>query len=480
MCGWKDQLLVEDHFGYGDEMRERRARRASDSLERGGIGKDEGVAGQQVYVSLEKHIGSILFQLSTSEKRMSAWEPLWMDLSPEIFLSVNNMTIHDITYIFLDLLEQLRVHTYHLVVTSHQQVLSFFSNSDQCNPSSFLPHALLDHSSFASTNLFFLLIATFLMHRLITLLRNYINAKIPVADAHFIPFCIFPSISPKNQFLDPDLLCSYNSTGMDASSQLQLRHAKVAKAGFLFTKSRALSLSTHSSNEALHVERGQLYCQPHSQKILDEADGTTANLVYLLNLQRQIHPLSRLFPLSKKRWRYSCQPADFAADSALREADERAVALVAAVAVLSEPEQILVNTEELVKNWKQSTRDRADQTPTTPGNRDSSASPPAGSTTPSPHSPQRVSGRAGLVRCEECRWEGRKDFDPALPFDASLLSTADIETIATFVRADRQKKGISPHPISTQHLRQFISSPTIRHYLSLRVLAGIKEAETRV
>ncbi|KAK2944332.1 hypothetical protein BLNAU_20726 [Blattamonas nauphoetae] len=178
-----------------------------------------------------------------------------------------------------------------------------------------------------------------------------------------------------------------------------------------------------------------------------------SDLVYLLILQRQIHPLSRLFPLSsicssthafgtppllsepngpppkldlfvalccpppretvaiqarespkKRKRRYSCQPADFAADSALREADERAVALDAAVAVLSEPEQILVNTEELVKNWKQSTRDRADQTPTTPGNRGSSASPPAGSTTPSPHSPQRVSGRAGLVRCEEYRW----------------------------------------------------------------------------
>ncbi|KAK2945778.1 hypothetical protein BLNAU_19266 [Blattamonas nauphoetae] len=358
---------------------------------------------------------------------MFAWEPLWMDLPPEIFLSVNNMTIHDITYIFLDLLEQLRVQTYHLVVTSHQQVLSFFSNS-ACSPRPLLirlnKSVLPPHRHFSDAP--------------ITLLRNYINAKIPVADAHFIPFCIYPSISPKNQFLDPDLLCSYNSTGMDASSQLQLRHAKVAKAGFLFTKSRALSLSTHSSDEALHVERVQLYCQPHGQKILDEADGTTANLVYLLNLQRQIHPLSRLFPLS---------------NSALREADERAVALVAAVAVLSEPEQILVNTEELVKNWKY--------------------------TTPSPHSPQRVSGRAGLVRCEVCRWEGRKDFDPALPFDASLLSTADIETIATFVRADRQKKGISPHPISTQHLRQFISSPTIRQYLSLRVLAGIKEAETR-
>ncbi|KAK2940479.1 hypothetical protein BLNAU_24617 [Blattamonas nauphoetae] len=434
MCGWKDQLLVEDHFGYGDEMRERRARRASDSLERGGIGKDEGVAGQQVYVSLEKHIGSILFQLSTSEKRMSAWEPLWMDLSPEIFLSVNNMTIHDITYIFLDLLEQLRVHTYHLVVTSHQQVLSFFSNSDQCNPSSFLPHALLDHSSFASTNLFFLLIATFLMHRLITLLRNYINAKIPVADAHFIPFCIFPSISPKNQFLDPDLLCSYNSTGMDASSQLQLRHAKVAKAGFLFTKIRRYSTKQTGQPPVYHtiLTREDLvrYIRMLKNVFITISVHPPTHSGHPLFFQNQTDLLqnsisSSLFvvPLQEKRWRYSCQPADFAADSALREADEHAVALVAAVAVLSEPEQILVNTEELVKNWKQSTRDRADQTPTTPGNRDSSASPPAGSTTPSPHSPQRVSGRAGLVRCEECRWEGRKDFDPALPFDASLLST---------------------------------------------------------
>ncbi|KAK2941224.1 hypothetical protein BLNAU_23860 [Blattamonas nauphoetae] len=236
-------------------------------------------------------------------------------------------------------------------------------------------------------------------------------------------------------FSTPDLLCSYNSTGMDASSQLQLRHAKVAKAGFLFTKSRALSLSTHSSDEALHVERVQLYCQPHGQKILDEADGTTANLVYLLILQRQIHPLSRLFPLSKKRWRYkhakvqkrkrrySCQPADFAADSALREADERAVALDAAVAVLSEPEQILVNTEELVKT----------------GN--------------SRHAIGLTRHRPRLATAARLHLH---------PLAARLLrrtpAASDIETIATFVRADRQKKGLSPHPICTQHLRQFISS----------------------
>ncbi|KAK2940981.1 hypothetical protein BLNAU_24113 [Blattamonas nauphoetae] len=43
---------------------------------------------------------ALLFQLSTSEKRMFAWEPWRMDLPPEIFLSINNTTIHDITYIF--------------------------------------------------------------------------------------------------------------------------------------------------------------------------------------------------------------------------------------------------------------------------------------------------------------------------------------------------------------------------------------------
>ncbi|KAK2943029.1 hypothetical protein BLNAU_22040 [Blattamonas nauphoetae] len=102
--------------------------------------------------------------------------------------------------------------------------------------------------------------------------------------------------------------------------------------------------------------------------------------------------------------------------------EERAIALVAAVAVLSEPELILVNTEELVKT----------------GNNSFAAL------------PQRVCGRAGLVRCEECRWEGRKD----------------IETIAPFVRADYQKKGISPNPIRTQHLRQFISSlPSVMIFL---------------
>ncbi|KAK2942524.1 hypothetical protein BLNAU_22552 [Blattamonas nauphoetae] len=289
----------------------------------------------------------------------------------------------------------------------------------------------------------------------ITLLRNYINAKIPVADAHFIPFCIFPSISPKKPVSRPRPAVFIQQHWDGRLFTASAETCESCEGWVLVHKeSSPLSLSTHSSDEALHVERVQLYCQPHGQKILDEADGTTANLVYLLILQRQIHPLSRLFPpfqylfihprirdtpssfrtkrtssktrslrrsllspskrnggdtstrksKKKRKRRYSCQPADFAADSALREADERAVALDAAVAVLSEPEQILVNTEELVKNWKQSTRDRADQTPTTPGNRGSSASPPAGSTTPSPHSPQRVSGRAGLVRCEEYRW----------------------------------------------------------------------------
>ncbi|KAK2956838.1 hypothetical protein BLNAU_8115 [Blattamonas nauphoetae] len=66
----------------------------------------------------------------------------------------------------------------------------------------------------------------------------------------------------------------------------------------------------------------------------------------------------------------------------------------------------------------------------------------------------------------------------SIPLTPPLLSTANIDTIVTFVSADRQKKGIAPHPISPQHLRQFVSSPAFRHYLSLRVLAGIKEAET--
>ncbi|KAK2941363.1 hypothetical protein BLNAU_23720 [Blattamonas nauphoetae] len=327
----------------------------------------------------------------------------------------------------------------------------------------------------------------------ITLLRNYINAKIPVADAHFIPFCIFPSISPKNQFLDPDLLCSYNSTGMDASSQLQLRHAKVAKAGFLFTKT-------------LHVERVQLYCQPHGQKILDEADGTTASLPHDLdsggsrpiysdvekcvyyNICSSTHafgtPLffpnqtdllqnsisSSLFVVPSKRnggdtstrkskkrkRRYSCQPADFAADSALREADERAVALDAAVAVLSEPEQILVNTEELVKTGN--SRHAIGLTR---------------------HRPRLATAARLHLHPLAARLLRRTPRSESLDEQDSFVAKSDIETIATFVRADRQKKGLSPHPICTQHLRQFISSPSIRHFLSLRVLAGIKEAETR-
>ncbi|KAK2940677.1 hypothetical protein BLNAU_24408 [Blattamonas nauphoetae] len=324
----------------------------------------------------------------------------------------------------------------------------------------------------------------------ITLLRNYINAKIPVADAHFIPFCIFPSISPKNQFLDPDLLCSYNSTGMDASSQLQLRHAKVAKAGFLFTKSRALSpsppilpmklftlsaynfIANHTVRRYSTKQTGQ---PPVYHTILTQED-----LVRYIRMLKMLsvhppthsgHPLffpnqtdllqnsisSSLFVVpskrnggdtstrkSKRKRRYSCQPADFAADSALREADERAVALDAAVAVLSEPEQILVNTEELVKT----------------GN--------------SRHAIGLTRHRPRLATAARLHLH---------PLAARLLrrtpAASDIETIATFVRADRQKKGLSPHPICTQHLRQFISSPSIRHFLSLRVLAGIKEAETR-
>ncbi|KAK2942364.1 hypothetical protein BLNAU_22707 [Blattamonas nauphoetae] len=51
---------------------------------------------------------ALLFQLSTSEKRMFAWEPWRMDLPPEIFLSINNTTIHDITYIFHYHLETLQ------------------------------------------------------------------------------------------------------------------------------------------------------------------------------------------------------------------------------------------------------------------------------------------------------------------------------------------------------------------------------------
>ncbi|KAK2953854.1 hypothetical protein BLNAU_11114 [Blattamonas nauphoetae] len=334
---------------------------------------------------------------------------------------------------FMFIITQLRVHTYHFVVTSHQQVLSFFSNSD--------------------------------------------------------------------------LLCSYNSTGMDASSQLQLRHAKVAKAGFLFTKSRALSPSPPILPMKLFTLSAYNFIANHTvRRYSTKQTGqppvyhtilTREDLVRYIRMLKMcllqylfIHPRIRdtpllsepngpppkldLFvalccPLQEKRWRYkhakvqkrkrrySCQPADFAADSALREADERAVALDAAVAVLSEPEQILVNTEELVKTGN--SRHAIGLTR---------------------HRPRLATAARLHLHPLAARLLRRTPRSESLDEQDSFVAKSDIETIATFVRADRQKKGLSPHPICTQHLRQFISSPSIRHFLSLRVLAGIKEAETRV
>ncbi|KAK2940048.1 hypothetical protein BLNAU_25042 [Blattamonas nauphoetae] len=374
----------------------------------------------------------------------------------------------------------------------------------------------------------------------ITLLRNYINAKIPVADAHFIPFCIFPSISPKpvsrprpavfiQQHWDGRLFTAsaetcescegwvlvhkerystkqtgqppvYHDLDSGGSRPIYSDVEKCVYYKFVELGSSLVSpfpsrgdsrTSTSITGIQVNITRNTIktrkpnghheyhyskeQCTSMTVSIIshDSPSNTSLSTTESLPTPPQpylfIHPRIRdtpllsepngpppkldLFvalycPLQEKRWRYkhakvqkrkrrySCQPADFAADSALREADERAVALDAAVA---------------------STRDRADQTPTTPGNRGSSASPPAGSTTPSPHSRSESLDEQDSFVAKSIDGKGGRTSIQLFPL-MPHLSTGDIETIATFVRADRQKKGLSPHPICTQHLRQFISS----------------------
>ncbi|KAK2940062.1 hypothetical protein BLNAU_25024 [Blattamonas nauphoetae] len=275
----------------------------------------------------------------------------------------------------------------------------------------------------------------------ITLLRNYINAKIPVADAHFIPFCIFPSISPKpvsrprpavfiQQHWDGRLFTASAET-CESCEGWVLVHKESSPLSSppilpmkLFTLSAYNFIANHTEDLVRYIRMLKnvfitisVHPPTHSgHPLLSEPNGPPPKLDLFVAL---------CCPLQEKRWRYkhakvkrkrrySCQPADFAADSALREADERAVALDAAVAVLSEPEQILVNTEELVKTGNSRhaiglTRHR-----------------PRLATAARLHL-HPLAARL-LRRTPAAR---RKDFDPALPFDASLLSTGDIETIAT-------------------------------------------------
>ncbi|KAK2964084.1 hypothetical protein BLNAU_1165 [Blattamonas nauphoetae] len=193
--------------------------------------------------------------VGTSEKRMFAWEPWWMDLPPEIFLSNNNTTFHDITCIFHYHLEQLREQR----TIWSSKVVSKFSLSSPTR------HALLDDSSFTTTNPFFLVFTTFLNHH--------------VSDN------------------------ALNSSLLDFRAEMD----KFAKARFLFTKTRALSLRP---------------------PILP---------IKLFTLNAYTYIASRMIR------RYSTKQTGL---------PPNAIALVAAVAVLSEPELILVNTEKLVKNWK--------------------------------------------------------------------------------------------------------------------------------
>ncbi|KAK2944089.1 hypothetical protein BLNAU_21006 [Blattamonas nauphoetae] len=286
----------------------------------------------------------------------------------------------------------------------------------------------------------------------ITLLRNYINAKIPVADAHFIPFCIFPSISPKPVSRPrPAVFIQQHWDG-------RLFTASAETCDKEQCTSMTVSIISHDSPSNTSLDdrvpptppQPYLFIHPRIRDtpLLSEPNGPPPKLDLFVAL---------CCPLQEKRWRYKHAKVqkrendDIPANPPISpqiqhfvRADERAVALDAAVAVLSEPEQILVNTEELVKT----------------GN--------------SRHAIGLTRHRPRLATAARLHLH---------PLAARLLrrtpAASDIETIATFVRADRQKKGLSPHPICTQHLRQFISSPSIRHFLSLRVLAGIKEAETR-
>ncbi|KAK2953904.1 hypothetical protein BLNAU_11164 [Blattamonas nauphoetae] len=336
---------------------------------------------------------------------------------------------------FMFIITQLRVHTYHLVVTSHQQVLSFFSNSD--------------------------------------------------------------------------LLCSYNSTGMDASSQLQLRHAKVAKAGFLFTKSRALSPSPPILPMKLFTLSAYNFIANHTvRRYSTKQTGqppvyhtilTREDLVRYIRMLKNVfitisvhppthsgHPLffpnqtdllqnsisSSLFvvPLQEKRWRYKHAKVqkrendDIPANPPISPQIQHFVRLTNALSLSTLRSQSYLNQSRFWSTPKNSSK--------TGNSRHA-----IGLTR---HRPRLATAARLHLHPLAARLLRRTPRSESLDEQDSFVAKSDIETIATFVRADRQKKGLSPHPICTQHLRQFISSPSIRHFLSLRVLAGIKEAETRV
>ncbi|KAK2941576.1 hypothetical protein BLNAU_23505 [Blattamonas nauphoetae] len=218
----------------------------------------------------------------------------------------------------------------------------------------------------------------------ITLLRNYINAKIPVADAHFIPFCIFPSIS-QNQFLDPDLLCSYNSTGMDAFFTASAETCESCEGWVLVHKESSPSPSPPILPMKLFTLSAYNFIANHTVRRYSTKQ-TGQPPVYYTILTREdlylfIHPRIRdtlFFPNQTDLLQNSISSSLFVVpskrnggDTSTRKSKKRnddipanppispqiqhfvrltnAVALDAAVAVLSEPEQILVNTEELVK-----------------------------------------------------------------------------------------------------------------------------------
>ncbi|KAK2954013.1 hypothetical protein BLNAU_10976 [Blattamonas nauphoetae] len=220
-------------------------------------------------------------------------------------------------------------------------------------------HALLDDSSFTTTNPFFLVFTTFLNHHVSD---NALNSSLLDFRAEMDKFAKARFLFTKTRALSlrppilPIKLFTLNAYTYIASRMI--RRYSTKQTGLPpFGRLVASFPSRGDSRTSTSITGIQEQSTSMTVSIIshDSPNKTSLSTTESLPTPVSVHPHTQsrhplFFPNHTDLLKNSISSSLFVVPP-----EERAIALVAAVAVLSEPELILVNTEELVKNWKQST-----------------------------------------------------------------------------------------------------------------------------
>ncbi|KAK2940771.1 hypothetical protein BLNAU_24308 [Blattamonas nauphoetae] len=336
---------------------------------------------------------TLLFQLSTSEKRMypiGEFNPSQLTRVPSsdehtiqeaLALSLTGLPSSSNEVFSLDLIPCFQATTATIQLREQRtiwssKVVSKFSLSSPTR------HALLDDSSFTTTNPFFLVFTTFLNHHVSD---NALNSSLldfraemdKFAKARFLftktrALSLRPPILPIKLFtlnaytyIASRMIRRYSTkqTGLPPFGRLV---ASFPSRGDSRTSTSITGIQVSITRNTIKQEKPNGYHESPNNKeqstsmtvsIIshDSPNKTSLSTTESLPTPVSVHPHTQsrhplFFPNHTDLLKNSISSSLFVVPP-----EERAIALVAAVAVLSEPELILVNTEKLVKNWKQST-----------------------------------------------------------------------------------------------------------------------------